>query len=150
MTTTWRDIADQLTPSQIDLLEWLEGNPLGGLLAKPEQHLMFARGWASENLEQSLFADVVAPADAVEVGEWRKSKTGVRCRTYRSTVGGIAGLDITLEMRGTQYTDGQIDCRMGLVGAGLADLDPAAVRELAAALLKAVDDAEVGPNSEKS
>ena len=81
--TTWHDIADQLTPEQIDLLQWLEGDPLNGLLAKPEQHLMFARGWASENLEQSLHADVAPPAAAVELGEWRKSKDGDRSRSKR-------------------------------------------------------------------
>lgn len=140
--TTWRDIADQLTPAQIELLEWLEDDPLNGLLSRPDQHLTFARGWASENLEQNLHADVAPPPDAVEVEPWRKSKTGVRCRSFRSAASGIAGLDITLEIRGTQYTDGQIDCRMGLAGDGLADLDCSAVRELAAALLTAADTAE--------
>ncbi len=140
--TTWRDISDQLTPSQIELLEWLEGDPLNGLLAKPEQHLTFARGWASENLEQNLHADVTPPANAVEVAEWRKSKTGVRCRSYRSAVTGIAGLDITLEFHGTQYTDGHIECRMGLSGDSLADLGPSDARELADALLAAAEESE--------
>jgi hypothetical protein len=114
--TTWRDIADQLTPSQVESLEWLEGDPLGGLLNKPEQHLMFARGWASDNLEQSLHADVPSPAHAVEVGPWVKTKTGVRCRSYKSAETGIAGL---------------------------ADLHPTTVRQLADALVEAVDRLEI-------
>ena len=55
--TTWRDIADQLTPVQIGYLEGLETDPPAGLLAKPEQHLMLARGWACRNLEELLRAD---------------------------------------------------------------------------------------------
>lgn len=140
--TNWRDIADQLTPAQIDLLEWLEGDPLNGLLAKPGQHLAFARGWASENLEQCLHADISAPANAVEVGPWRKSTTGVRGRAYLSSVSGLAGLDITLEIRGTQYADGHIECCMGLSGAGLGELSPSAARDLAAALAEAADAVE--------
>lgn len=138
--TTWRDIADQLTPSQVESLEWLEGDPLGGgLLTKPKQHLDFARAWASENLEQSLHADVPPPAHAVEVGEWRKSKEGVRCRDYRSVESPIAGLDVTLEIRGSQYTDGRVDGSLGVTGEALTDLDAAAARQLAAELLAAAD-----------
>ena len=136
--TTWHDIADQLTPSQIELLEWLEGDPLNGLLARPEQHLMFARGWASENLEQSLHADVEPPAAAVELGEWRKLKDGERSRSYRSVIG-IGDLDIALEFRGSQYTDGRVECSMALTGDGLAKLNPTAARDVAAALLAAAD-----------
>ena len=137
--TTWRDIADQLTPSQIESLEWLEGDPLNGLLAKPEQHLDFARAWASDNLEQSLYADVPPPAHAVEVGPWRETTAGIRCRSYTSAETGIAGLDITLEINGSQYTDGRVDCLFALTGDGLGELDPTTVRELAAALLAAAD-----------
>jgi hypothetical protein len=78
--TTWHDITDQLTPAQVDLLEWLQEDPLGGLLGCSEQHLLIARAWASYNLEQSFHADVAAPANAVELGPWRKSKSGERSR----------------------------------------------------------------------
>ena len=137
--TTWRDIADQLSPTQVGHLEWLEQDPLNGLLAKPAQHLVLARGWASENLEQSLHADVAPPADAVDVGPWLKSSAGVRTRSYRSVMTGLAGLDITLELRGSQHTDGRIQCRLGLAGSDLNNLSPAAARELAAALAAAAD-----------
>lgn len=137
--TTWRDIADQLTAAQVNNLEWLEQNPLGGILAKPEQHLMLARGWASYNLEQSLHADVAAPSDAVSVGPWIKSSSGEHRRSYEASVIRIAGLDITLELRGSQYTDGRVEYRLGLAGDGLRDLDEAGARDLAAALLAVVD-----------
>lgn len=136
--TTWRDIADQLTPAQVELLEWLEGDPLNGLLVGAKQHLKIARGWAGENLEQSLHADIPPPADAVEVGPWRKSNDGVRRRTYQSCVCGVGGRDITLELRGSQGTDGRIKGRMTLMG-DLNDLGLTAARELAAALLAAAD-----------
>lgn len=137
--TTWRDIADQLTAAQVDNLEWLEQDPLGGILAKPAQHLTLARGWASYNLEQSFHADVAPPADAVDVGPWVTSKSGERCRRYESSVVEVAGLDITLVRRGAQYTDGRVECRLDLSGGGLGDHDPAGARELAAALIAAVD-----------
>lgn len=136
--TTWRDIADQLTADQVDNLEWLEQDPLGGILAKPEQHLTLARGWASSNLEQSFHADVAPPADAVTVGPWVRSKNGEHCRSCGSSVIQIEGLDIALELRGSQYTDGRVEYRLGLKGDSLRDLDPAGARELAAALLDAI------------
>ena len=135
--TTWHDIADQLTPAQADLLEWLQGDPLGGLLARPEQHLTIARGWASYNLEQSFHADVTAPANAVEVGPWLRSASGERSRSYRS-VTGIDGLEVAVETSGSQYTDGRIDGRVSLTGA-VSNLDPAGAREVAAALRAAAD-----------
>lgn len=142
--TTWRDLADQLTPAQIDNLEWLETDSPPGLLDKPEQHLMLARGWAADNLEQAWYADVVPPAGAVEVGPWNVSK-GVRRRDFRVAETGIAGLDITVETRGVQNTDGSVDGHLALTGEGLGALDPAAARQLAAALLAAAEGLEGRP-----
>lgn len=133
----WRDIADQLTPTQIGYLEGLEQNPPAGLLAKPAQHLALARGWASDNLEQCLHADVAPPTGAIEVGPWRKSRAGVRCRSYESPLPGIAGLEITLQVRGVQFTDGRTQCHLALTGGGLLDLSPENARDVAAALLAA-------------
>jgi len=135
--TTWHDITDQLTPAQAELLEWLQGDPLGGLLSCSEQHLLIARGWASYNLEQSFHADVAAPADAVEVGPWLMSKSGQRSRSFRS-VSGSDGLDVAIETSGSQYTDGRIEGHVSLTG-DLTDLDPAGAREVAAALNAAAD-----------
>ena len=137
--TTWRDIADQLTAAQVDNLEWLEQDPLGGILAKPGQHLYIARGWASYNLEQSFHADVAPPAGAVEVGPWVRSKNGEHSRSCGSSTIRIEGLDITLELRGLQHANGRIDYRIGLSGDGLRDVDVAGVRALAAALLATVE-----------
>lgn len=142
---TWRSIADQLTASQIDNLEWLETNPVAGLPSTPQEHLTLARGWANYNLVQCLHADVVPPADAVDVGPWVLSAAGVRRREYTATETGVAGRDITLEVRGTQYTDGRADGRLALTGDGLAGLDAEAVRRLAAALLAAAERLGAGP-----
>lgn len=140
--TTWHDIADQLTPSQVEQLEWLEGDPLDGLLASPEQHVMLARGWASYNLEQSFHADVPPPADAVEVGPWLRLPGGARSRSFRS-VTAIDGLDIAVEISGSQHTDGRIDARVALAG-DVTKLDAAGARHVAAALLAAADRVERG------
>jgi hypothetical protein len=135
--TTWHDITDQLTPAQVDLLEWLQDDPLGGLIGRPEEHLLIARGWAKYNLEQSFHADVPAPADAVDVGPWLKPKSGERSRSFRS-VTGIDGLEVAVETSGSQYTDGRIDGRVSLTG-DLSNLDPAGARKVAAALRAAAD-----------
>lgn len=138
--TTWHDIADQLTPTQVGHLEWLEGDPLGSILARPEQHLMLARGWASYNIAQSFHADVPPPDDAVELGPWIKQNDRERCRSFRS-VTGIGGLDIAVEISGSQYTDGRIDGRVSLSG-NLTQLDAAGARHVAAALVAAADRVE--------
>lgn len=135
--TTWHDIADQLTPTQVEQLEWLEGDPLGGLLARPEQHLMLARGWAGYNLEQVLHADVPPPADAVQTGPWQRMPGGSRCRTFRSVIG-IGGLDVEVEISGSQFTDGRIDGRVSLSG-DVSHLDAAGARDVAAALTAATE-----------
>ncbi len=135
--TTWHDIADQLTPSQIEQIEWLEGDPMGGLLARPEQHLVLARGWASYNLEQSFHADVPAPVDAVDVGPWLRLPGGARSRSFRS-VTGIAGLDIAVEITGSQHTDGRTEGQVSLTG-NPTNLSAAGARDVADALLAAAD-----------
>jgi hypothetical protein len=135
--TTWHDITDQLTPAQVDLLEWLQEDPLGGLIGRPEEHLLIARGWAKYNLEQSFHADVAAPAHAVEVGPWLKPKSGERSRSFRSVTGND-GLDVAIETSGSLYTDGRIEGHVSLTGE-LTDLDPAGAREVAAALSAAAD-----------
>lgn len=140
--TTWHDIADQLTPIQVDHLKWLEGDPMGGILARPEQHLMLARGWASYNIAQSFHADVPPPAGAVEVGPWIKQDDRERCRSFRA-VSGIGGLDVAVEISGSQYTDGRVDGRASVTG-DLTKLDPAGARAVAAALIAAADRLERG------
>ena len=137
--TNWRDIADQLTPTQIGYLEGLEQDPPAGLFAEPAQHLAFARGWACLNLEQCLHADVAPPADAVAVGPWRASPAGVRRRSIEPPPIGIAGTDVTLRVRGVQHTDGRVEYRLALSGEGLKNLDPAGARDVAAALLAAAE-----------
>ena len=135
--TTWHDIADQLTPTQVEQIEWLEGDPFNGFLASPEQHLMLARGWASYNLAQSFHADVPPPADAVEVGPWLRLPGGARSRSFRS-VTEIGSLDIAVEISGSQYTDGRIDGRISLSG-DLTKINAAGAQRVAAALLEAAD-----------
>ena len=135
--TQWRDIADQLTPTQIGYLEGLEQDSSAGLLATPPQHLALARGWASEILEQYLQVDLAPPTGATEVGPSRKSRAGVRCRSYGSLVTGFAGFDITLRVRGVQYTDGRAEYQLALTGDGLLDLSPDIARDVATALLAA-------------
>lgn len=73
------------------------------------------------------------------LSEPSKNKTGERCRSYESDETSIASVDITLQIRGTQYADGRVEGRIGLRGDGLGDLHPETVRQPAAALLAAVD-----------
>ena len=59
--TTWHDIADQLTPEQIDLLRWLEGDPLNGLLAK---------------LHRQQFSTTQTPLDEVVQAHFEEAQVG--------------------------------------------------------------------------
>ena len=47
-----------------------------------------------------LAAGLEPLAGAVEVGPWRTSTAGARCRSYESTTDGVAGLDISLRVHG--------------------------------------------------
>lgn len=70
--TTWRDLADQLTPKQRESFEYLEQTSHGQVPA----HLVL--GWARQAVEGNLvdmaYCDVHPPAGVISVGAWEQHR----------------------------------------------------------------------------
>lgn len=65
--TTWRDLADQLTPKQIaDLEYWDREQVPPGIIDWQQGALNYARTMARDNIVQAMCGDVAAPADAID------------------------------------------------------------------------------------
>ena len=75
--TTWRDLADQLTPEQVKHLTEATFMP-------PDELLEIARDHAGQNLLQLSLADVPLPAGATGAKIWWQDSTG----TSRTIHGG--------------------------------------------------------------
>jgi len=82
--TTWRDLADQLTPGQIAELEYCEREQIPPGIPDPAQgQLNCARAMARSNLVQALCAGIAPPADAVdEPSAWQEWGDGRYGRMY--------------------------------------------------------------------
>jgi len=139
--TTWRDLADQLTPRQIAALERLERSTA----AHPPhvdvraELLEAARDEAAHNLVIARFADVPVPAGAETDGSWSRDESGEwsRAVVWREfpSVGGVG-----LAVDGRQTSTGEVTPPQITVFADLgAQLTGAEARELAAQLLQAAD-----------
>lgn len=143
-TTDWRDLTDQLTPHQIAQVEQLEHASAGWPLqpgddASPDEKLVrCARSFIRENLAQIQFADIVVPADAIDSpSAWAEWEEGVWNRHY--TAAWSTPCDETaVEISCWQYSDGRADERHVYITTE-AQLDSAAARAVAAALLAAAD-----------
>jgi hypothetical protein len=138
--TTWRDLADQLTPEQIAELEYCERENIPPGVADARQgQLNCARAMAQHNIVQALCADIATPADAVsEVYEWEERGGDTFGRMY-----GISLRDLgftTVDVSGVQYNDGHVERHILVYEA--EDLTADQARALAAALLNAADDIE--------
>jgi hypothetical protein len=125
---TWTDIADELTPDQITLLRKCDC----GTNLRP-----LARSFAAHNLLQALHADVLPPADASGVCEWREVNAAAR----RFFCGTLRGTAVRVEIHGAQHADGSVSHRAIFVTTGNGvDLTPAEARKAAHNLLAAADE----------
>jgi hypothetical protein len=105
--TTWRELADQLTPEQIAELEYCEREGIPPGLADPEHQLNGARAMAKHNLIQALCADIPAPPDAgARVHEWEEWGNDYG-RMYGISMRDLA--DMSIQVLGVQHDDGHIE-----------------------------------------
>jgi hypothetical protein len=129
---TWREVADQLTAAQIAQLDRLERD-------EPQTLLEMARQWAVENMTAAVpFDHVAEPAGAVRTFDWQLDSSWFRDfegTTHRS---GQARVQIC----GRQEADGSTRRWIAVRARHLDGLQPAAARELAAALADAADEIE--------
>ena len=135
-STTWHDLADQLTPRQVADLQYWQSNPD---FADPASLLKMAQRMIRENNAQVLYADIVPPADCIgEPSDWGEWDTDLWERVYtawKRTVGGY-----TVEVRGQQFSDGRVE-RVILVDDDTkdVDLDAAKTRMRGTLLLQAAE-----------
>lgn len=131
--TTWRDLADQLTPGQVAELEYCEREQVPPGLASAGGHLNYARKLAELNIARAVLADVAAPVDAVEIDEWTDWDDGLYQRDFTSWV--HSGCEVAL--RGFQFSDGRTERYIWCGGCDELTADDA--RQLAVALVEAAD-----------
>lgn len=85
---TWRDLSDQLTPEQIEILERCDTNPPMHRNG-PDGHrigmIVIAEGMAQERLAKAMADKLPAPAGATEILEGRADDHGRACRSFRGT-----------------------------------------------------------------
>jgi hypothetical protein len=132
--STWRDLADQLTPEQIAELEYCgsrEQIPPG--MAEPRHHLNHARKLAELNIAQAMFADIAPPPDAVgKPDDWMDYDGENYQRMFASWTHPV--LDVSV--LGLQFSDGRIE-RYILCGVDTDEMTAERSRQLAAALIDA-------------
>jgi hypothetical protein len=138
--TTWRDLADQLSPGQVDKLTEME------LKAPPVVMLLdFARDMAEGNVAEAVhFGHLPVPADAVKVVRpHQDDDTGLWTRGFVGREWTAAGTTVWID--GEQRSDGHVSRWLivsvrDLEESGGDDLTGGQARELAAALIEAADE----------
>lgn len=134
---TWRDLADQLTPEQISLLEYCEREQVPPGIADAEHHLNHARMLTQQNLFRQIFADIEPPEAVGDVGEW--VEWGDRYgRPYIAWERDVDGVVVSVD--GAQFGDGRIE--LSIRSAAAEDMTVHQARDMALALVDA-DVAEV-------
>lgn len=145
--TTWRDLADQLTPKQTKKLAELEQRcrlPSG---QKNEALLAGARKFAQENLvAQVVFGHLTHPEGATTVypGGERTDGQGWS-REFTGTKRKVCGVQVLIE--GTQFAEGrsvrEIYVTVSELGeTAMSNLDADGARLLASKLIEAADELE--------
>ena len=129
---TWREVADQLTAAQIAQLERLERD-------EPQTLLEMARQWAANNTIAAVpLDDVAPPAGAVRTFAWQLDSNWFR--DFEGTT--RHARQARVQICGRQQADGSTRRWIAVRTRHLDALEPAAARELAAALTDAADEIE--------
>ena len=103
--TTWRDLADQLTPKQIEHSEEFERQALGDPDDVAALLLDEVREHARKNLrDQMVFGHLAAPIDATRIWHWGQDDNGDWSRDFAGTDRAFTGFDVTIS--GIQNADG--------------------------------------------
>jgi hypothetical protein len=137
---SWRDLADELTPGQIDELEREERTGCG-----PGALRYQARHYAQAALGDILLGNVEAPAEATEISGWETGHyaDGRWVRVFTGTVRKVGAIEIRIF--GEQCGDGTVKREVNIYD---EYLNTAEARLLAAALVAAADEIDgKGPKS---
>lgn len=143
--TTWRDLADALTPEQIAYIEHWETHPddppnVDGSPrpeAERQRSLLFiAREFVEQNAAAALFADVAPPPEAGHHHPWEHVGDGAWRRFFTGTSRKVG--DVEVFVTGMQSSDDSIVRRINVAGA--EDMSAADARATAALLIEAADE----------
>lgn len=135
-TPTWRDLADQLSASDIAHLERVESNP--GTTATPFGLRVDAERMVRRAQLAAAFADVPPPADARDVGFWEDNDEDGPERHFWGTDRDANGIGV--QIHGFQQADGRVSARHISVDCNMGDLDAATARAVGSAFLAAADE----------
>ncbi|OBK91495.1 hypothetical protein [Mycolicibacter sinensis] len=136
---TWRDLAGQLSASDIAFLEHLESNP--GTTATPFSLRIRAERMVRRDQLAATFADVPPPADATQVSHWEEdTDTSEPERHFWGTVRDVDGIGV--QIHGFQQADGRVTERCITVDCDLGDIDAGKARAVGSAFLAAADELE--------
>jgi hypothetical protein len=131
--TTWRDLADQLTPDQIVDVERFDEQIRRESLPC-DMSLNYARQFARLNVARLVLADMPAPPDATRIGDWEEMGEGEWYRSFMSW--SCTTEKVLVEVEGHQYNDGRIE-RWIIDHSGEEPMTARDTRERAEALLAA-------------
>ena len=136
--TTWRDLADQLTPEQVAELDYCEREQIPPGAATPLGHLNHARKLAELNIARAMFADIAAPAEAIgDVDDWMDWDDAVYQRMFTAWSHHVDA--VSVDVLGMQFSTGHIE--RWIVDTGRDDpMTAGQARQRAAALLDAADE----------
>lgn len=143
--TTWRDLADALTPSQVDYLKDWERHPelpprADGTARSDDEHqealLFTAREFVGSNAAGAVFADVPPPPDAGQHYPWQETSDGGCTRFFVGTSRKLGGAEVLIS--GIQCSDGSIS--RSITANATEDMDATEARQLARLILEAADE----------
>lgn len=149
MATTWRDLADQLSPEQIAKMEASERiwatMPDGPVTAHQQGLVSLARELAGQNAAAVVYAHIPRPAGAEDVGPWEPwDDDDIWSRAWfghrRPVPCASARDDIGVYVAGIQHGDGRNRQHITLESSRDEELTAAEARELAAVLLETADE----------
>lgn len=136
-TTTWRDLADQLTAEQVANLELVERDAIR-YRQSADALVRIAQSMIVTNLDQIRLGDIAAPADAIDTGLWEDDGDG-GCQ--RSVIfWKHPGVPEAVQVIGEQHDDGTVTNRLIYGSADLEAIDASTARAIAAALVLAADE----------
>lgn len=150
--TTWRDLADQLTPEQIAYIEHWESRPAeppkaDGSPRSVEQQrtalLFSARQFAAANTAAIAYSDIAPPAGAVDLDTWTAADGDGDMRFFTGTTRAVGSINVSI--LGWQYSDGRAVRTVRVESTDEyndGDMPAAQARLVAAALIEAAGEME--------
>ena len=142
--TTWRDLADALTPTQVAYLEDWERKPIPGFDdagAHQRGLLHAAKEFTGSNAAATYYADVASPPDARRIDVWMDEGDACWLRRFDGTSRVVD--NVTVYISGVQTGDGRIEREILVSPNTFGDdgyMPAATARRLASALVEAADE----------